>query len=89
MFDFDHYVPVLRWKEAERKALINLNIQEKGSITPLIEIVPANYEKFKEDPRKFINTMITEFCEHKNMNFFLDFHLLDSIKIKINKSLLR
>ena len=39
----DHYVPVLRWKEAERGALAHLSDLDIGNITPLIEIIPENF----------------------------------------------
>ena len=40
MFDCKHYVPVLRWKEAERLALRKLGPKVRQQITPLIEITP-------------------------------------------------
>jgi hypothetical protein len=45
--DASHYVPVLRFKRAERVALRNLEESDKDSMTPLIEILPngdARYE---------------------------------------------
>ena len=38
MFDHTHYVPILRWREAERKALMHLHASVRDRITPLIEI---------------------------------------------------
>ena len=40
MFDHSHYVPVLRWKAAERDALQNMRQSDKARITPLVELVP-------------------------------------------------
>jgi hypothetical protein len=40
MFDHKHYVPIIRWKEAERLALKDLGHKEKAGVTPLIEITP-------------------------------------------------
>lgn len=40
MFNSNHYVPVLRWKGAERLALKNLKQEDKQSVTPLLEILP-------------------------------------------------
>lgn len=37
------YVPVLRWKQAERIAIRELYPQDKNVITPLIEFVPKDF----------------------------------------------
>src|ERR1700730_15756466 len=39
MFDSKHYVPILRWKAAEKEALEQLTSKEKESMTPLFEIL--------------------------------------------------
>lgn len=38
-----YYVPVLRWKEAERVALSQLADGDSAFLTPLIELVPDNF----------------------------------------------
>ncbi len=40
MFDHRHYVPVLRWKQAERLALRELDARTRAGMTPLIEVNP-------------------------------------------------
>lgn len=40
MFAWDHYVPVVRWKAAERDALLRLEPNTHENMTPLIEMVP-------------------------------------------------
>jgi hypothetical protein len=40
-FDHKHYVPVLRWKRAERVALRALTPQTSSQVTPLLELVPT------------------------------------------------
>lgn len=40
MFDHRHYVPVLRWKQAERLALRELDAPTRAGMTPLIEVNP-------------------------------------------------
>ncbi len=42
-FEPQHYVPVLRWKEAERGALSQLDARDSDHITPLVELVPENF----------------------------------------------
>ena len=44
MIDSHHYVPVLRWKRAERAALASLRYQDRAGMTPLIEIPPWGFE---------------------------------------------
>jgi len=41
--DTKHYVPILRWKEAERGALSQLADLDSICVTPLIELVPDNF----------------------------------------------
>ncbi len=40
-----HYVPILRWKEAERGALATLYEHDSNCLTPLFELVPDNIIK--------------------------------------------
>jgi hypothetical protein len=42
-FEPQHYIPILRWKEAERGALSQLDVDDLAHLTPLIEIVPENF----------------------------------------------
>ena len=41
MFDYTHYVPVLRWKRGERGALKALDPVDKAAMTPLLELLPG------------------------------------------------
>lgn len=41
MFDHSHYVPVLRWKRGERRALKALDPVDKAAMTPLLEPLPG------------------------------------------------
>lgn len=41
MFDHAHYVPVLRWKRAERAALREMDPADKDALTPLLELLPG------------------------------------------------
>lgn len=45
MFDYKHYVPIVRWKAGERTALRELYDDDKAGLTPLIEIPADNIEK--------------------------------------------
>ena len=50
MFGHRHYVPVLRWKEAERHALRDLGEDIRDRITPLVQLVPESIAKGKRTP---------------------------------------
>jgi len=42
-FDLTHYVPILRWKQAEKNALAQLYEHDLRCLTPLVELVPENF----------------------------------------------
>jgi hypothetical protein len=52
MFGARHYVPILRWKQAEWLALAELQAEDKRVITPLVEITPRSVA-----PRKRHSTL--------------------------------
>jgi hypothetical protein len=65
MFNFKHYVPILKWKRAEQTALENLPKEDKSHITPLIQFVmpkakaPKEGQPQKDDDQKFIEVIAT------------------------------
>lgn len=64
MFDSKHYIPILRWKAAEREALEQLTTEEKGWVTPLIEILMPQPKNPKEgDPVKNPADLLAESIE--------------------------
>lgn len=52
MFKSKHYVPVLRWKAAEKEALKELNDKQKEFVTPVIEIIMPQPAKLKNGERE-------------------------------------
>lgn len=63
MFTHKHYIPILRWKAAEKGALQNLKSEHKSYITPLIEFImpqPKNQagEKTSKDPKDLLQESI-------------------------------
>ena len=68
MFNHKHYVPILRWKAAEKGALEKLWEKHRGIITPLIEFImpqpemPKKGEKNKT-PEELLNESIKVFLE--------------------------
>lgn len=49
MFSPSHYIPVLRWKQAEWIALRELTSSQKSRMTPLIEFTPPKFAKLPTD----------------------------------------
>jgi len=48
MFDHKHYVPVLKWKRGEQKALEYLAQPLKQYMTPIVEIPPISYGEVED-----------------------------------------
>lgn len=81
MFDCQHYVPVLRWKRAERRALRELFTKDKSRITPIIEIIPENFQPTKtiRNDDDAIEKIVKEFYQNwGNDPFFLDLSIIDT-----------
>ncbi|HEV2494956.1 MAG TPA: beta family protein [Terriglobia bacterium] len=50
MFDHRHYVPILRWKQAERQALRDLEDHIRAGLTPLVQLLPESIATGKRAP---------------------------------------
>ena len=90
MFDHTHYVPVLRWRMAEWCALRDLDLDVKKRMTPLIELLPKDFE-VKEGSRKrasiseILDNKIQELLEYWGEKpFFLDFQYIENKKANGN-----
>ena len=81
MFGPSHYVPILRWKQAERFALRYLQPEDRKRITPLIELTPLSFKSKKTPQREAVpldpvqvvheeSKKLLEACS--NFPFFLD-----------------
>lgn len=57
MFDYNHYVPILKGKQGEFKALKNLPEKIRDNLTPMIDIPPID-EKDKE--KKSLDVHLTK-----------------------------
>jgi hypothetical protein len=86
MFGAKHYVPILRWKKAERLALRYLDENDRGIITPLIEITPKSFEApktgkkqgRKPDPARVLEEQAKQILESWGYaRFFLDLGLIE------------
>lgn len=66
MFNYRHYIPILRWKAAEKGALQKLNVDDKTTITPLIEFTmpqPDSNDGGKT-PKDLLEESKTSFLEN-------------------------
>ncbi len=52
MFDAKHYVPILRWKTAEKEALKELTEKDRLIITPLLELIMPARKRLKRGEAK-------------------------------------
>src|SRR2546426_3389737 len=93
MFGPKHYVPILRWKQAERFALKHLLEDDRKMITPLIEITPKVFEApktgkkegKKPDPARVLEDQAKNLLESwANAPLFLDLSLIDGLVPPIN-----
>lgn len=81
--DLRHYVPVLKWKQGEQRALEFLSTDIQQRITPLIEIPPIDWDFEKDIPKKTIDEHLVNFGEtlhrswQQNRPIFLDALYLD------------
>ncbi len=83
------YIPIIRWRPAEIRAVKNLFPKDRSNITPLFEFIlpppttdKTDYKKILEDSKsKFIRKlpgMTQEIIEHWGREpLFIDVHLLD------------
>lgn len=64
MFSPKHYVPILKWKRAELRALQGLDSRDKERMTPLIELVmPKVSSPYKDKEKKIRKTSEEIFSE--------------------------
>lgn len=74
MFGHKQYVPVLRWKQAEKLALKELNNNYCLHTTPLIELPPKKFRSFNQDVLRKAVKDIRD-C-WGNAPIYIDLHLL-------------
>lgn len=86
MFGPKHYMPILRWKMAEKLALQALRQHDRAEITPLIEFTPKMFDAPRQGREKGVKPNPSEVLlrEAKQLlancgysPFFLDLHHLD------------
>src|SRR5260370_15677886 len=87
MFGPNHYVPMLRWKMAEKLVLRALQQQDRAEITPLIEFTPKMFDAPRQGKKKGVKPNPSEVLLRQAKHlladwgyspFFLDLHHLDA-----------
>lgn len=80
----NRYVPVLKWKQGEQKALEALPVPMKQSMTPLIEVPPIDWDYENDCPKKTIDEHISKIGETLTTSWslsdplFIDLCYIDS-----------
>lgn len=90
MVTIKDYIPVLRWKKAERDALAKLDVKIRENITPLFELImPApkrdkgDYNKILSDSKAVLQNNLPSTIDELNKccpidsTAFVDVHLID------------
>jgi len=78
------YVPILKWKQGEQKALEVLPTPTKQSMTPLIEIPPVDWDFENDCPKKTIDEHLSKIGESLYNSWgiseplFIDLSYIDS-----------
>ncbi len=78
------YVPILKWKRGEQKALEKLDSGVKSKVMPLIEISPIPYDFANERYSKSIDDHLSGVAEQierswgSNLPLFIDLNWIDS-----------
>lgn len=84
MFNFRHYVPIMKNKQAECGALSELPHNVKSHMTPLLEIVPIPCDPNTGEKKKTIEAHLTKLPKALETSWgsifpiFLDFRYLDT-----------
>ncbi|MDY6794815.1 MAG: beta family protein [Actinomycetota bacterium] len=90
MVTIKNYIPVLRWKKAERDALATLDVRIRENITPLFELIMPAPKRDKDDYNKILSDSKAVFknnlpstvgelnkCCPIDSSAFVDVHLID------------
>ncbi|WP_256761617.1 beta family protein [Cohnella sp. WQ 127256] len=72
MFDERRYVPVLKWKQGEQKAIESLTITIKQGLTPLIEVAPIDWDFDNGTYKKTIDEHLDGFGEIVSRSWGID-----------------
>ncbi|MEF2144122.1 MAG: beta family protein [Desulfovibrionaceae bacterium] len=82
MFDYKHYVPVLKLKAGELRALMNLTEDQRKVMTPLFEIPPVPWDYETDEPAKSVEEHLEKVAGNIDKHwgkapFFLDYKYIE------------
>ncbi|UMY55382.1 MULTISPECIES: beta family protein [Paenibacillus] len=84
MLEKHYYVPVLKWKQGEQKALEELPISIKEATSPMLEVPPIDWDFENDTPKKTIDEHLQKVGETLSRSwgsdspFFIDLYYIDS-----------
>ncbi len=78
----NHYVPVLRWRAGEYRALEKLDDDQKQLVVPLLEILEPDFNFETNQPSKDIDTHLGAFAEQLHKHWDWRPALLDGAQLK-------
>ncbi len=83
------YVPILKWKRGEIRALHELHPSIAAQMLPLIEIVPVQWDYKESKPKETIQEHIADIANNIDQSWgthpiLIDFGLLESIDVQPN-----
>jgi hypothetical protein len=69
LFDYKHYVPALKWRKGEYKALFELSASQKSRLTPLIEIPGIAWDFENDVPSKTVDQHLAQTINQISANW--------------------
>lgn len=76
-FSDKHYVPAMKWRQGEMKAIGDLTAQQKAGLTPLIEIPPIPWDYENDLPAKDIDQHLAQTITQISANWGTSSAFLD------------
>lgn len=85
IFDHRHYVPCIRWKQGEYRAMLHLSSSSREIITPLIEVPEIGFDFETNTNMKSVDEHLSPFAKRVRSNLqmqpcFVDLNLIDTSK---------
>lgn len=86
IFKHRHYVPCIRWKQGEYRAMLQLSSASKEFITPLIEVPEIGFDFETNTNKKTVDEHLSPFAKRVRSNWqmrpcFVDLNLIDTSKL--------
>ena len=77
-----HYIPCLRWKQGEYRAIADLSSIARGTIVPLIDVPEIGFDFETGENKKSVDDHLKQFAKRVTDNWgkslcFIDMHLIN------------